>query len=164
MTPDYRVFETRPITNSNEWQDYVLRLRLTWPASPNKQEEIDRNLRLVAILSDIPNRDLRHRCLQGFVYSVLAPKKAGQKSANRDETFARRDLKISLAVEKLRVKQGYTKEEAMQEILNARQKYDFGPDDRLPATVKGIAEAEQRSRTLWGHKRKLIPRRKKKHS
>jgi hypothetical protein len=155
MSPDYRDFEkTRPITNSNEWQDYVLRLRLTWPAPLNDQEKLDRNIRIVAILSDIRNQDHRHRCLQGFVHSLLARKKAGQKRAEQDEKFARRDFKIHLELEGIR-EQGLSKNDAAQQLLDERQKYGF---DDLPATVEGIYECDRRARKLWG----LKPSRQKK--
>jgi hypothetical protein len=155
---DYRVLETRPITNSNEWQDYVLRLRLTWPVPINRQEEIDRILRIVAILSDIRNEDHRHRCLQGFVNSLLV-KRPGKKRAARDEQYARRDLKILDALEQIR-QQGYILEDAKNELRKHRKKYGFGPDDNLPE-IDGIDDGDQRARRLWGYKRKPLPRRQK---
>lgn len=159
--PDYRDLETRPITDSNEWQDYVLRSRLRCPAPTNRQQEIDRLLRIVAILSDIPNRDQRHRCLQGFVHSILAPKRAGRKRADGSDEYARRDLKIHLALKKICEEQkNFSLSQAAQVLRMKSRKYGFGPDDNLPG-IEGIEEADKRARKLWGYMRKPMPRRSK---
>jgi hypothetical protein len=143
------------------WQDAVLNWRLMQPATTNKQQELNRNVRLVGLLSDIKDSDMRRRWLQGFVRALLAPKKAGRKRAEQDEQFARRDHKIFCALEEIREAHLVSKDEAIDYLLKDRQQYGFGPEDNLPATNKGIEEADKRARRRSGQIRRPVPRRGK---